>query len=469
MYKIVIAALLAVGALLLGGCASFSPDGGFDTVDALVRERTGQAPRWVKTDADADQARSEVAQILAKHLSADDAVRVALLYNRGLQAGYAELGIAEADLVQAGRLPNPRLSYLRARHGAELKTETLFTLNILALLTMPLATEIESRRFEETKRAVAMRTVEIAARTRQAWARALAAREAARYFTDVKTAAEASAELARRMAAAGNYSRLQRAREQAFYADAVAQLARAEHAALVERENLARLMGLWGGDLGFQLPARLPDLPAAPQAIENLEQRAIDGRLDVQSARLELEGLAKSLGLTRTTRFINAVEFGPVRITETPDAPKKGYEIALEIPLFDWGGARVARAEHLYMQGVNRLAQLAVNARSEVRESYSAYRTAYDIAKHYRDEIVPLRKRISEENLLRYNGMLISVFELLADAREQVMSVNAYIEALRDFWLADSDLQAALTNGSTGGSGAAMKPAGKPAAPAAGH
>jgi len=447
MYKTVVAALLAFATLLLGGCATFSADGGFGTVDALVKERTGQSPRWVKTDADADQVRSEVAQILAKPLSADDAVRVALLNNRGLQAGYAELGIAEADLVQAGRLPNPRLSYLRARHGAELKTETLFMLNVFAFLTMPLATEIESRHFEVTKHTVAMHAVEIAARTRQAWARALAAKEAARYFTDVKTAAEASAELARRMAAAGNYSRLQRAREQAFYADAVAQLARAEHAALFERENLSRLMGLWGGDLGFQLPVRLPDLPAAPQKIENLEQRAIDGRLDVQAARLELEGLAKSLGLTRTTRFINAVEFGPARIAETPNAPKKGYEIALEIPLFDWGGARVARAEHQYMQGVNQLAQLAVNARSEVRGAYSAYRTAYDLAKHYRDEIVPLRKRISEENLLRYNGMLISVFELLADAREQVMSVNAYIEALRDFWLADSDLQSALTNG----------------------
>lgn len=454
---------------LLAGCATFSEDGGFGTVDGLVKERTGQAPRWLRTEADATQVRSEIVRLLAEPLSADDAVHIALLNNRGLQAGYAELGIAEADLVQAGRLPNPRLSYLRARHGAELKTETLFTLNIFAFLTMPLATEIEARRFEETKRAVAMHTVEIAARTRQAWARAVAAREAARYFKDVRSAAEASAELARRMAAAGNFSRLQQAREQAFYADAVAQLARAEHAARAERESLTRLMGLWGDDLGFKLPERLPDLPGGPLAVENLEQRAIDGRLDVQAARLELEGLAKALGLTRTTRFVNAIEFGPARVTETPDARKKGYEISLEIPLFDWGGARVARAEHLYMQGVNRLAQIAVHARSEVREAYSAYRTAYDLAKHYRDEIVPLRKRISEENLLRYSGMLISVFELLADAREQVMSVNAYIESLRDFWLADSDLQGALASGSPLKSAAAMKPAALPAAPSAGH
>lgn len=97
------------------------------------------------------------------------------------------------------------------------------------------------------------------------------------------------------------------------------------------------------------------------------------------------------------------------------------------------------------MQSLHRTAEVAVNARSEVRESYSAYRTAYDLARHYRDEVVPLRKRISDENLLRYNGMLIGVFGLLADSRDQVASVTGYIEALRDYWIADTNLQTALT------------------------
>ena len=96
------------------------------------------------------------------------------------------------------------------------------------------------------------------------------------------------------------------------------------------------------------------------------------------------------------------------------------------------------------MQAVNRLAETAINARSEVRAGYSAYLIHYELAKHYRDEVVPLRKRISDENLLRYNGMLISVFELLADAREQILGVNGYIEALKDFWVADTDMQTAL-------------------------
>jgi outer membrane protein TolC len=100
------------------------------------------------------------------------------------------------------------------------------------------------------------------------------------------------------------------------------------------------------------------------------------------------------------------------------------------------------------MQAVSRTAQVAVNARSEVRESFSAYRTAYDLARHFRDEVVPLKKRISEENLLRYNGMLSSVFELLADSRDQIMGVTGAVESLRDYWVAETNLQTALTGGS---------------------
>jgi outer membrane protein TolC len=171
----------------------------------------------------------------------------------------------------------------------------------------------------------------------------------------------------------------------------------------------------------------------------------------VQGARSDADAVAKSLGLTKVTRFINLLEVGLLSNSETDQPRQRGFEIEIGLPIFDFGGARVARAERLYMQAVNRTVEAAIEARSEVRETYSAYRTAFDLSKHYRDEIVPLRKRISEEVLLRYNGMLMSVFELLADSREQVAAVNGYIESLRDFWIAESDLQMALTGRSPAG------------------
>jgi outer membrane protein TolC len=246
------------------------------------------------------------------------------------------------------------------------------------------------------------------------------------------------------MTRAGNFSRLDQARERLFYAETTAQLARARQIAVSSREKLIRLMGLWGEDIQFKLPSRLSDLPNDRLDLRDVEQIALRDRLDIQAAKIETARLASSLGLTRTTRLVNVLDLGYVRGSQTGLPRETGYEISVEIPLFDWGSARVAKAEAVYMQAIHRVAQQAVNARSEVREAYQGYLTAYDLAKHYRDEIVPLRKKISDENQLRYNGMLISVFELLADAREQMAAVNAYVNALRDFWVAQTDLQSAL-------------------------
>jgi outer membrane protein TolC len=203
-------------------------------------------------------------------------------------------------------------------------------------------------------------------------------------------------------------------------------------------------LGVWGSRTQFRLPERLPDLPSEARDQPDVERVAMSQRLDVLAAKLGAERTARNLGLTKTTRFVNVLELGLVRNSSNEAPRQTGWELGLELPLFDWGGARVARAEAIYMQALQRAAQTAVNARSEVREAYNNYRSAYDIARHHRDEIVPLRKRISEEQQLQYNGMIIGVFELLADARSQISSVNAYIDSLRDFWLAQADLDMAL-------------------------
>jgi outer membrane protein TolC len=440
--------LASIAALvLLAGCATFSEDGGFGAVGEGVKARTGQQAVWVRSDKEADTVRARVKELLAQPLSAESAVQIALLNNPGLQAGYAELGIAEADLVQASRWRGPTFSYARLRRGGEIERERSVFFDLLGLITIPLSTRAEEKRFAVAKARATNDALRLALETRKAFFAAVAAEEGVRYVQQVKEAAEASAELARRMAAVGNWPRLNHAREQVFYAEATAQLARVMQVRAGAREQLVRLLGLWGEELQFALPARLPDLPKAAREAGDLEARALAGRLDVQGARRETEALAAGLGLTKVTRFVDLLEFGVLNNSETDKAKQRGWEIELRIPIFDFGGARTARAEHLYMQSVNRAAETAIRARSEVREAYGAYRTAFDLARHYRDEIVPLRKRISEEMLLRYNGMLASVFELLADSREAVTSVNAYIEALRDFWLAESDLQAALTGG----------------------
>ena len=437
--------------LLLGGCATLSPDVGTKAVHDLVAARTRERYALPDPAASPSSPPQAVRDLLAAPLTPDTAVQVALFNNAGLKANLSELGIAEADLAQAGRLANPRFTFSDRRGGEMSTIDRTFLFNVMSLVTMPLATRVAARQLEAAQLDAAARILQLIGETRRTYFAAVAAQQSTQYFEQARLAAEAGADLAQKMAAAGNFSKLAQMQEQAFLADTTTQLARAKQAAVSQRERLARLLGLSGQyAAGFRLPDRLPDLPGTAVGAGDAEQRALEQRLDVALAKRNAETTAANLGLVKTTGFINVLEAGYSNESNTGERRMDGYEIEVQLPLFDWGDAKVARAQAIYMQSVARAAQIAVNAQSEVREAYQAYRTTYDIAKRYRDEIVPLRKRIAEENQLRYNGMLISVFELLADAREQVASVNGAIEALRDFWIADADLQLALSDGTPG-------------------
>jgi outer membrane protein TolC len=346
--------------------------------------------------------------------------------------------------VQASLPPNPGFSVARLTRGDEVERDRGLHFNLARWLALPWTAPLEAQRLEQTQSEVAMSVLSLAADTRKAYVMALAAEASVRYQHQVMQAAEASAELARRMEQVGNFTKLQRAREQGFHADAALNLARAELAQNTSRERLIRLLGLSDEQTSFRLPERLPDLPATPQELPDVERVALAQRLDVQAARLATEQTAKQLGLTRSTRFVNVLEAGWVRNSSNEAPTQRGWELSFELPLFDGGAARVARAQAVYRQSLHRAAEAATNARSEVRAAHATYRSAYDIARRQRDEIVPLRQQIAEENLLRYNGMLIGVFELLADARAQIAGVNAALDALRDFWLAQAELDIAL-------------------------
>jgi outer membrane protein TolC len=434
-----LSALLATVALT--GCASSTADRGFERVAALTEPHTKAKIAWLKSSKERDAIRSAVDELLQKPLGVDEAVRLGLLNNRGLQASYAELGLAASDLAQASRLPNPGFAFKRLSRNDDLDIERQFSLNLLGVLALPLARGIEERRFEQAQLKAANDVVAYVADVRRAWYRAVATQQAATYIEQVKDAAEIRVEFARRLRAAGNWSTLDYMRQQIFYAEIVGRIANARRMASRERERLARLLGLFGADLAFKLPERLPDAPDQPEDVGDIEAKAIAERFDIQMGKAEIAGLARSLGLTKTTRFLNVLETSYFRNSATGQPRQTGYEISLEIPLFDWGDAKVARAEYVYMQAADRLAELAIKARSEVREAYLDYRTAHDLALHFQKEVLPLRKQISEETVLRFNGMLIGVFELIADARDQISSVVSAIEAQREFWLAETTLR----------------------------
>ncbi|NOT14380.1 MAG: TolC family protein [Methylotenera sp.] len=430
--------------VVLSGCATFSKDGGLDAVRSVTQQHIKQEVVWPKSALAQKQVSAQVDALLTQPLDVESAVQIALLNNQGLQASLYALGISESEVVQAGRLPNPKFSMLYARHNGDYKIEQALTFNLFSILALPKMLEIERQNFELTKQKVALEVLRLAYQTRQAYFNAVAASQYVEYSLQVKESAEASAELADRMVKAGNWNALDQARERGFYADAMLDVLNAKKQQVSTHERLSRLLGVSIEKINLQ--SRLPDLPQTMEALNPLEQSAFEQRLDLLAMRQKTASLAKQLGLTKVTSVMNVLEIGPARVLEgrRGDAYKHGVDISFELPLFDSGSAKVAGAEARYMQAVNRTAQIAVNAQSEIREAHHHYVTSYVIAKQYRDEIIPLRKKILAENQLRYNGMLISPFELLADARAQVASVNSYIEKLNAFWQAETALQMTL-------------------------
>ena len=436
-------------ALLLSGCARLSIDRNLEEVAAFSRENLGSEAALLRSADQRGRARADVDKLLATPLSADDAVRIAIANGPALQEALFESAAASAEATQAARIPNPVFTFerlIRREHGEiDKDIGRMLAFSVFDVLLLPSRLRALGYRQQQLRLGAAAEVLQAAAQARQAWVRAVAARESLIYFQQVKDSADASAELARRMQAVGNFSKLQRAREQAFYADAAAQLARASHNATAAREALVRALGLDPSQAAaLTLPERLPDLPQAPDDETATARFALEARLDVRMAKAELEYLARQQGLTRITSWVDGLHVAAVRNSETGKAPQKGFEIEMPLPIFDFGDARRAAAEASYMTALYRTSRIALEASSQVREGYASYRTAYDLARHYRDEIVPLRKAIADEMLLRYNGMLIGVFELLADSREQIASVIQAIDAQRDFWLADAGLRATL-------------------------
>ncbi|MBX9589264.1 MAG: TolC family protein [Hyphomonadaceae bacterium] len=472
--KSIVSVTALAAALLASGCARFSPDAGMGVVESATAAELGKEVMKIDNKDKEARAAARVKQLLAKPLTAASAVQIALLNNRGLQAAYNDLGISEAEMVEASLPPAPRLSFSRIIGSGGFEIERQIVQNVLALFTLPRRREIAEARFRQAQIRAVEATLRISAETSRAYYRSVAANESVKFLTEAQASAQTVSELAKRLGETGAMAKLDQAREHVFYAEISGQLASARIRQRVEKERLTRALGAWGIDTAYRLPDKLTILPSKPKTLTWVEREAVKRRVDLIIARMEIDILAKELGLTRTTRFINALDVAGVSANEksvavspggdmeTEKVRRRGFALDFEIPIYDFGETRVRHAEETYMRSVNRLLEKAVNVRSEAREAYQGYRGAYDIARHYDREVLPLRKIISEEALLNYNAMIRDLFTLLADARARILANVQAIEARRDFWLASVDLHTAIVGGRGGEAAEASR------APAAG-
>ena len=434
------AVTLAIATLTLAGCTSVNFDDTLQHVSQDLGAFSTTPLQLVQTHEQRLAQHQKADALLSEPLQQNTAVQLALVNSPALQALLAQSWSNAANAAQAGRIANPSFSFEQTTHLDEVEIGRRLSFGLLDILTLPLRQGIAERNIARARMQLSNDVVEQITQVRQAWVKAVAAKQNHVYAKQVFDAAEASAELAKRMQAVGNFTKLQRARQQSFYADAATQLATAQHQATASKEALVRALVLTEQQATFmKLPDRLPNLPTQPRSPDAVSQAANKGRLDIQLAQTQLNAAAKAQGLNQITSMVD-IELGIGRESPTP---RSSYEISVKLPLFDSGGLRRDAMNAQTLAAANQLEATVRNAGSHLRESYSAYRTAWDIANHYRQEVLPLRQLIADETLLQYNGMFIGVFDLLAESRNQISGVMAALAAEQQFWLADAALQAA--------------------------
>lgn len=445
---LIIAAVSFAAAAVVGGCAS-SPKPKetteFKQVRAIAFQRTELPVQW-NTGSDDDKAAADaVREMLRSELSIDAAVGVALLNNQNLQAEFEELGIAQADLVQAGLLTNPVFSgsVRFPDGGGRSNLELSISASFIELLSMPMRKKIATAELAAAKSRAANAVLELVADVRKAYYELQAAQQRVELQKTVLTAMKASSDAAGRIHAAGNMNDLDLANENALAAQSELDLLEANAAVVEHREHLNVLMGLTNESSDWTIAGRLPELPAR-DTMDGLDALALRQRLDLVAAGGDVEVAARTLGISRPLGIFGDTEVGVSAEREVEGGWVTGPELSLPIPLFDQGQGAVAKASAQLRQAQRRYNALAVQVRSDVRGAVARVRSARTRAESFQRTVLPLRRKITEQTQLHYNGMFVGIFQLLEAKAAEVEAGQQYVEAMRDYWVAMSDLERAI-------------------------
>ena len=439
-------------ALGLVGCVGLAPDRGYVESRELVQQMRPNL-------AFAAPESAPKPDIPATPIRVDDAVQLAFFNNPRLQEIYARLGFARAELDEARRISNPSFGYLRLRPeaGSGRQVTRSLSLGLTDLLMLPARKRYAEGDLVRVQTSVASALVELAAEVEVAWYEAVGAQQVANMRELVANAAENSAVLAQRFHQAGNISLLEKTREQANATQARIAAVRAAAEAARARHHLATLMGLPSA-ASWRTEERLAAPPESTLKSEPLVQLALENRLDLRAAQQEVALRESAVALNKRWGWLGGIELGVEREREFDGARTRGAFIDLELPLFNQGQGKRARARAELLQARAELTAHLLAVRNDTTLGLEAMQALRDIAERYRSELVPQRETVVSESQKQQNYMLIGVFELLMAKQEEYDAYQEYLETVRDYWIARAQLRKAV-GGRLPDDGEALTPA----------
>ena len=412
------------------GCASLSAQKGFQDVESVVKARTGLRTHWDQGTSEDEWVQETVLVMLEKKLSVDEAVQIALLSNSSIQAEYEELGIAQADLVQAGLLSNPIFSgsWLQPAGAGTTNTDFSVEQNFFDILFLPLNKKMAKEQFTQAKHLVVNFLFNFTSEVRTAYYELQADNQMYGLHEKYMQAAEAAVELANRQFDAGNISPIDLAKRKADYHELKLKLIQIKTEMRSKHEILSRLMGLSESSFDWQIKDTLPLLPEQKLQIDNLEELAIKQRLDLAAAQQEIEIVKKSLKLEKFG-FLSSLDIGIHTEEDSEGKNVTGPEVSIGIPFFDRGQAARAKARAKLRQSQEKVRAMEADIRSEVRLLTDRMQTARQSVKYYIETIIPVHEEIVEHSQKEYNFMLHGVYTLLQDKQKEISIRQESIEA----------------------------------------
>lgn len=430
---------------VLSATACVSSDAGYQQARAVASARAGLDVRWnAQDDFDGDAARR---QILSAPLTAQAAVRLAILGNADIQAAFARLGIARGQLIAALRLPNPeldgRLLFRKDRDAPDLELGA--TIDITSIFMIAPRESIASLELDAASLETAAVAMDVAIEARIAFIEFQTAQQVRDLRRTVTFAMSQSADIAQELLAAENVPELDALNERALYEESRVELAFAENEVIAARERLNAAMGLWGAEgAGWTVAAPIADPADAELDVTEVERVAVEKSLDLELTRIRYAAAGKRIDLGHAEAWVPHIGAGVSAELEGNEEWGVGPQVTLGLPLFyqGQGSIAIAQGEQALQQQYH--AGSAVGVRAAARTLSSRLSVARDRALFYRNTMLPLRERILDQTQRSYNAMGIGVFQLIMAKRAQIETGGAYLEALREYWITRAEVESLL-------------------------
>ncbi|MBW2205894.1 MAG: TolC family protein [Deltaproteobacteria bacterium] len=381
--------------------------------------------------------------LLGNGLTRDEALRIALINNRDLQAIFEEIGVSKSDLVQAGLFRNPTISafFRFPFHGSGTNIEIdggLFPLS--DLWQIPFRKKVAEAHLERTMKKVEQTVLDTIRETKKAYDSVYYSRLT---LTETETLLGKFIEIQKQVEKRRSFGFLKDLdvyQTQVLVKETEIVLQRVKMELALSKSHLHRLLGLGAEDINFEISLVQENPALSIPHIGQAMDWAKNQRLDIQMARLKTKEAEHKLGLEKVMVFKEVV-IGASYERDVDGDAAFGPGIDIQIPIYDQNQAQIAKAEFMVRRAEKQLQAILRKVREEIVHDLERIRLQQSTIRLIEHSILPLRR-----NALAYadkwvGAMQLNQLYLLEAQRGMLVSQLEHTRSLLELRNAHTDLE----------------------------